>query len=63
MRVAASGVPGSTSSCEGHQLARHPRLLGEIDEELAALGLLDLVGAGEQRFEIADIRRSAPRRS
>ena len=32
-----------------------PRLVGEIDEILAPLVLLDLGGAGEQRLEIAEL--------
>ena len=41
---------------EDHQRLRQPRLVGESDEALAPLVLLDLRGAGEQRFEIADTR-------
>ena len=36
-----------------HELARDARLLGELDQLLAALGLLDLAGARQQRIEIA----------
>ncbi len=38
---------------ERHQPLRHPRLVGEFDQRLAALRLLDLLGPGEQGFEIA----------
>ncbi len=38
---------------ETHKLARDARLVGELDELLAPLGLLDLAGAGQQRVEIA----------
>ena len=38
---------------EAHQLARHARLVGELDQLLAALGLLDLGGARQQRVEVA----------
>ncbi len=38
---------------EGHQRLRQPRLVGVLDQGLAPLLLLDLAGAGEQRFEIA----------
>ncbi len=48
---------------ERDELLRDARLLGVVDQRLPALLLLDLAGAREQRFEIADIRRSAARRS
>src|SRR3546814_1836575 len=35
------------------EIARDPRLVGELDQALAPLRLLDLVGIGEQRVEIA----------
>ena len=38
---------------ERDQLARHARLVGIGGDQLAALGLLDLIGAGEQRIEVA----------
>ena len=38
---------------ERDELFRQPRLLGILDQRLAALLLLDLAGAREQRFEIA----------
>ncbi len=38
---------------EADQLTRYARLVGELDELLAALGLLDLGGAREQRVEVA----------
>ncbi len=38
---------------ERDELLRQPRLLGVLDQRLAALVLLDLRGALEQRFEIA----------
>ena len=38
---------------EAHELARHTRLVGELDQLLAPLRLLDLAGAGQQRIEIA----------
>ncbi len=38
---------------EQHQLPRDPRLLGILDQRLAALGLLDLAGAQQQRLQIA----------
>ncbi len=38
---------------EGHQRLRQPRLVGILDQRLAALLLLDLAGAREQRFEVA----------
>ena len=36
-----------------HELARKERLFPVFDDVLAALGLLDFAGAGQQRFEIA----------
>ena len=45
---------------ERHQLLRQPRLVGEGDEVLAALGLLDLAGALQQRLEVA-VRRPGAR--
>ena len=38
---------------ELHQLARQADLVGEVDQGLAALVLLDLAGAGQQRLEVA----------
>ncbi len=38
---------------ETHQLARHTRLIGELDQFLAPLRLLDLAGPSQQRIEIA----------
>ena len=38
---------------EQHQLARDARLLGELGQPLAPLGLLDLAGALQQRVEVA----------
>ena len=52
-----------TFASERHQLAREADLVGVVDQGLAALGLLDLAGAGQQRVEVADIRGSAGRRS
>ncbi len=45
------------------QPARQPRLVGEFDQRLAALVLLDLGRMGQQRFEVAIARGSAPPRS
>ena len=42
-------------AAELHQLARDARLLGELQQVLAPLRLLDLAGAGEQRFEVAEL--------
>ena len=38
---------------EGHQPARQPDLVGEVDQGLAALVLLHLAGAGQQGVEVA----------
>ena len=38
---------------ERDQIEREPRLHGELGQPLAALGLLDLAGARQQRFQIA----------
>lgn len=38
---------------EGDEAQRQARRLGVIDQRLATLGLLDLVGAGEQRLDVA----------
>ncbi len=40
---------------ENDQRLRQPRLVGEADETLAPLVLLDLGGACEQRFEVAEL--------
>src|SRR4030095_8249273 len=40
---------------ERDQLLRDPRHLGVVDQRLPALLLLDLTGAREQRFEIAEL--------
>ena len=36
-----------------HQLLRQPDLVGEFDQGLAALGLLDLFGPGQKRVQVA----------
>ena len=38
---------------QGHEIARHACLVGELDQLLAPLGLLDLAGPRQQRIEIA----------
>ncbi len=40
---------------ERHQLARQPDLVGEVDQGLAALGLGDFLGPGQQSVEIAEL--------
>ncbi len=47
---------------ELHELARDARLLRMLDQRLAALRLLDLAGALEQRFEIAIVGDELRRR-
>ena len=50
--------------CSMHQIAADPRHFGVLDQRLAALGLLDLACALQQRVEIAiDLDQLAPRSS
>ena len=52
----STGTSSATLLVERHQPLGDARLLGILDQRLAALLLLDLAGARQQRLEVADIR-------
>ena len=53
MTDSSSGTSSGVFWSSVTSVARQARLVGEVDQVLAALGLLDLAGALQQRFEIA----------